>query len=253
MSQAETLLETTIPAYTLHTTLDILQSVALEAKLNFGKDGINVAVVDPANVCMHRLEVKPAAFADVPKGQFTLGTNLERYQDCISKADTEQLIANSFRAEDRMLHVEYGKYSTSMAAIDPDSIRQEPDIPDLDLANEVVLDTSDFKDAIDMCQMVSDHVNFECRPDDEAFAFYAEGDTDETDVVFGPDDVVSANITKESVSKYSLDYLEDILKAVPSDEIRMIVDQEFPVKMYYGYADGNAEVETMIAPRISSE
>ena len=52
----------------------------------------------------------------------------------------------------------------------------------------------------------------------------------------------------------SLDYLKDMDKAIPSDaEVTTELGEEFPVKMHFGYAEGDGHVTFMLAPRIQSD
>ncbi|TKX77190.1 DNA polymerase sliding clamp, partial [Halorubrum sp. SD626R] len=55
-------------------------------------------------------------------------------------------------------------------------------------------------------------------------------------------------------SLFSLDYLKDMNKAIPSDaEVTVELGEEFPVKLHYGFAEGLGNVTFMLAPRIQSD
>ena len=55
-------------------------------------------------------------------------------------------------------------------------------------------------------------------------------------------------------SLFSLDYLKDMNKAIPSDaEVTIELGEEFPVKLHYQIAEGMGNITYMLAPRIQSD
>lgn len=262
MSTAESKVElqASIPYQTLNDTLDILRTVGDEAILRIGADGLEVSLVDPANVAMHHVELSSSAFDIAPKGSFPIGVNLNRLQDVIGKASNDQSIALGYKAETRKLNISYSNVSVDLACIDPDSIRQEPDVNELDLPNQFVVESEDFEDAVEMADMMSDHVVIECDPDGEV-AIIAEGDTDDVTVTLDHDDLLpGSSITEEAVSMFSVAYLygkgkkkANILGDIPDTELEVHVGDEFPMMMYFDFAGGDGSVETLFAPRIQGE
>ncbi|MFB6128811.1 MAG: DNA polymerase sliding clamp, partial [Halorhabdus sp.] len=141
----------------------------------------------------------------------------------------------------------------TLALIDPDSIRAEPDIPDLDLPARVVLEGADLDRAVRAADMVSDHVALLVDADDEVFRVHAEGDTDDVDLELERDDLIDLEVG-DADSLFSLDYLKDLNKAIPKDaEVELLLGESFPAKIKFEYADGAASVTQMLAPRIQSD
>lgn len=261
-ADAETVLTTSIDAGTLTTTLDILQTAGSEAKLHLGADGLDVHLVDPANVMMHHIDVSPSAFRHTPGGSFTFGANLERLQDFCAKADADQSIDFSFKPKTREMNIQYANVDYDMACIDPDSIRNEPDVNELDLPNHFTVALSDLKDALYHVDLVSDHVDITCDADAETVAIVGDGDTDDVRVALDEDDLIRSHIREDTEALFSMPYLYSgsdgsgdygkAVKKIPGDEVTITCGEEFPMWLDYEYADGNAEVRTMLAPRIQS-
>jgi proliferating cell nuclear antigen len=137
--------------------------------------------------------------------------------------------------------------------IDPDSIRQEPDIPDLDLDATIVLEGDQISRGVSAADLCSDHITLSCDVDSEAFHMAAEGDTDDVDLELGSDDLLSAEVEDDCESMFSLDYLSDMQRPMPSDgEVSVRLGTEFPVKFRYSVEEG-VSVTNMLAPRIQSE
>ena len=89
--------------------------------------------------------------------------------------------------------------------------------------------------------------------DDELFYVDAEGDTDDVHLELTTEDLIALT-PGDARSLFSLDYLKDMNKAIPSDaEVTMEVGEEFPVKMHFDIAEGNGNVTYMLAPRIQSD
>lgn len=234
-------------------TLDILRSAADEAILRFGGDGIDVSLVDPAAVYMVRQSVNPPAFEHVGDGQFPAGVDLNAFADYIGKADSDEPIKLDFDAETRRVNVAYGPFDRSFALIDPESIRREPDMPDLELPNQMQLDGGLLSDVVEVSAMVSDHIEIKGDPDDECVRVIADGDRD-TNTATLTDELQTADVREHASSLLSMDYLEDIVKVMPSDAVVTVSwGEEFPVKFEWQYADGDASVTQTLAPRVQSK
>jgi len=259
-AESETVLTTSLGQSTLSTTLDILQCASHEAKLHLGADGLDTAVVDPANVMMVVVDLAPRAFELTPGGSYTVGSDLQSIEEYTSKAGSGQSVDFSFEPKTRKLNVTYANVDLDVACIDPDTIRREPNIPDLEHPNTVTVDTSELVDALELCNMMADYVGFRCNPDERTVTVYAEGDTDDVAVDFGHED--TANPTKidaETESLFSADYLIDgtdsyaaLFKSIPSDEVTMHLGGEMPIVIEFEYADGAGDVTALVAPRIKN-
>lgn len=234
-------------------TLDILRSAADEAILRFGRDGIDVSLVDPASVYMVRQSVEPPAFKHLGDGQFPAGVNLNAFADYISKADSDAPIKLDFDAETRRVNVAYGPFDRSFALIDPESIRREPDMPDLELPNQMQLEGDLLSDVVEVSAMVSDHIEIEGDPDEECVRIIADGDHD-TNTATLTDELQTADVREQASSILSMDYLECIVKVMPPDAVVTVSwGEQFPVLFEWQYADGDASVTQTLAPRIQSD
>jgi len=242
--------------------LGIPLTVSEEAKLHLGSSGLRTAVVDAAQVMMHDIHLSPPAFRHTPSGSFTVGTALDDLSDYTAKADADQTVDFNFRPETRKLGIEYNGYEISAACIDPDAIRQEPDIPeDLDLPNHFTVSVEDMKDRLEVCAMVNNNVAISCDPDDGVVQISAQGDTDDVITELTQDDLIRSNLREHTRSLFSTGYLVNasvgsgqtkakLFDAIPSEEVTITIGQEFPMWLDYEYADGHGEVRSMLAPRL---
>jgi proliferating cell nuclear antigen len=242
-----------VSADTLRATLDSVSVLVDECKIHLTEDGIEVRAVDPANVGMVDLTLDAAAFESYETDGGTIGVNLSRLEEFASMADSDQLIHLELDEKTRKLKIQIDGLEGTLALIDPDSIRQEPDLPDLDLSSLIVLEGRDIDRAVKAADMVSDHIALGVDEDREVFYVDAEGDTDDVHFELGRADLIDLQ-AGDAHSLFSLDYLKDMNKAIPKDaEVEMELGEEFPVKMHFDIAEGKGNVTYMLAPRIQSE
>ena len=210
-------------------------------------------LVDPANVGMVDLDLEAGAFESYDADGGVIGVNLARLEDIASMANADDLVHLELDEETRKLHIQMDGLSYTFALIDPDSIRQEPDIPDLDLSAEIVVEGAQLSRGVTAADMVSDHIRLRVDPDDEAFLVEAQGDTDDVDLELSREDLIDLKAGGAD-SLFSLDYLKDMNKAIASDaEVTIELGEEFPVKLHYGFGEGLGNVTYMLAPRIQSD
>jgi len=242
-----------VGASTLQDALDSVSVLVDECKIRLNEEELSIRAVDPANVGMVDLTLEAAAFESYEADGGVIGVNLARLEDIAGMANSGDLIHLELDEETRKLHIEIDGLSYTLALIDPDSIRQEPDIPDLDLASEIVVEGAQLDRGIKAADMVSDHIRLRVDETDEAFFIEAEGDTDDVNLKLDREDLIALTAGPAD-SLFSLDYLKDMNKAIPSDaEVTVELGEEFPVKLHYGFAEGLGNVTFMLAPRIQSD
>jgi len=236
----------------LEDALDPVATLVNECKLRLNEDGLSIRAVDPANVGMADVDLPERAFESYEADGGVIGVNLNRLQDVLGMGSSGDLAELRLDEATRTLHIEISELSYTLALIDPDSIRQEPDIPDLDLPAEVAFEGSELGRAVSAADLVGDHVSMSADPDAHEFVVAAEGDTDDVEVALGDEELVDADVPEGAESLFSLDYLEDMTRPIGSDVIVSFrLGSEMPVK--FRYTNGEARVEHLLAPRISSD
>ncbi|WP_435334177.1 DNA polymerase sliding clamp [Haloarchaeobius sp. TZWWS8] len=242
-----------VSADTLKTTLDSVSVLVDECKIHLNEDGFEIRAVDPANVGMVDLRLSAAAFESYEADGGVIGVNLSRLEDIAGMADSGQLVELELDEETRKLHIQIDGLEYTLALIDPDSIRKEPDIPDLDLPAEVTVEGKDINRAVKAADMVSDHIALGVDADKKTFFVNAEGDTDDVHLELDEEDLIDLQ-AGNARSLFSLDYLKDMDKAIPKDaEVTLELGEEFPVMIHFDIAEGQGTVLFVLAPRIQSD
>ncbi|ELZ95118.1 DNA polymerase sliding clamp [Haloferax mucosum ATCC BAA-1512] len=242
-----------VSAATLRDALDSVSVLVDECKIRLNEESLSIRAVDPANVGMVDLTLDAAAFESYEADGGVIGVNLSRLEEVAGMAGSGDLIHLTLDEETRKLNIRIDGLSYTLALIDPDSIRQEPDIPDLDLPANIVLEGTHLARGIKAADMVSDHIRLRVDSTEETFHVEAEGDTDDVDLSLPPADLISIE-AGDADSLFSLDYLKDMNKAIPTDaEVTVELGEEFPVKLHYQIAEGLGNITYMLAPRIQSD
>ncbi len=239
---------------TLQAALDSVSVLVDECKIRLDEDELTIRAVDPANVGMVDLSLSASAFESYETDGGVIGVDLDRLEEFVGMADSDQLIELELDEETRKLHVTIDGLEGTLALIDPDSIRKEPDEDslNLDLPAQVVLEGRDIARAVKAADMVSDHIALGVDANEELFYVDAEGDTDDVHFELTSDDLIHI-APGEAHSLFSLDYLKQMNKAIPTDaEVSLDLGEEFPVRLEFEIAEGKGTVVYMLAPRIQS-
>lgn len=235
--------------------IDTFLPLVDECKMHFNADGVHVRAVDAANVAVADVTMSTDAFESYESpGAVTQGVNLEAFDERLSVGGGSELVNLSLDMETRKLNVDVGNINQAMAMIDPDAVRNEPDLPEIDLPNTVRLTGSQLNDAISAVGMVSDHLEIRGDPDGEVVEFIGEGDTDETVVEFGHEEALEGTqLKEEAASLFSHEYIDSLATPVPNDtEVKIQFGQDFPTIWDWSAVDDCMTVTQSLAPRIQS-
>jgi proliferating cell nuclear antigen len=244
--------EARIDAGLLADALAPVDAIVHECKLHFDDGGVTTQAVDPANVAMASLEIPADCFESYHVGDdVTLGVNLERLLDVVGMAGSDDTVALALDPDTRKLELETGGLEYTLALIDPDTIRQEPELPDLELPGEFVFAAAELDRAVRAADLCSDHIAIRATEGEKAVRFEADGDTDDVSVAVADDRLMAGSAEGPVASLFSLDYLQDIKGALGDSPVTLRVGEEVPLRMrYYLGEGGDVTVENMIAPRI---
>jgi proliferating cell nuclear antigen len=240
-------------AETIQETLEPVSVFVDECKIHLNEDGLAIRAVDPVNVGMVDLELAASAFESYEADGGLPGVNLSRLEDVAGMMTAGQLLRMELNEETHKLHLDTDGLEYTLAPIDPASIREEPDLPDLDLPARVVLEGADIDRAVKATDMVSDHIRIGVDDETETVYIDAGGDTDDVHFELGRADVIDLEAA-DARSIYSLDYLNDLNRAQAGDgEVTVDLGEEFPLEMAFEIAEGQGHVTNILAPRIQSE
>jgi|GEM_PF-1588819 len=247
----ESALDVRIDPEGLTRALDGAGALVEECLLAF-EDGLVVRARDPADVAMAELRLPERAFESYRADSQEFGVALDRLRDAVSMADGETV---RIRLGERgRLEVTAGEFEYALAPIDPRAVRQVDWIDDDATAARVVLDAADLRRAVRAADLVADYATLSVEPEEGSFVVTASGDTDDARLEFDSDDC-SEFESNDVESIYTLDYLQQIVRAVPRDvEVTLrFVDTgaaERPLALRHSVVDGEGTGRWLLAPRV---
>lgn len=234
-----------------------------EAKIRVNENGLSTKAVDAANVGMVDMHIDASEFETLRTNDLVLGVNLDRFTKQVNNISSEPV-----GDEDQMLHVKLdnktrklhiwatpGSMEFTMALVDPDSIRDEPDLPGIDLPGSITMSSSYFDHAVKTANNFAEHLTLAMDGDSNEFSFAAHGDTDDWEAVLDEEHHNVLDLHADTVqSIYSLDYFNSVRKGLPNDvEIEIELGHDFPTRIMTELMDSNVSVTYMIAPRIQAD
>jgi proliferating cell nuclear antigen len=250
-----------------------------ECRLHASNDGVEITAVDAAMVGMVQVDAGHSMFHSLA-ADCTLGIPLDRLLNVLAMAESDDSIVQfSLDEHTRKLDIVVDDLEFSLTLIDPDTIRKEPEIPDLNLPATATVQTNALKRGIQAAGIVDGNCSFEADAATDSLTFHAAGTSDrvdyelteadeleafamadprthDTDSEYSftepdgrPDDLAPAAVK----STFSLDYLQDVRQVLPADStVEVSVGTEYPVRVAFALADGGVDVEYLLAPQITT-
>lgn len=241
--------------------VNVLESVADEIKLQVTDYGLEVQVVDAANVFMADVFLAADAFTEYEVAQETrLGVTVPELKKLIRRArkgkDDELTVSIQDRELSATVSRGYENHNVvsrgTMQLLDPDSVRGEPDLPDLDHDVHTRVDTRPLIDALSYGVSASDHVEIAVKGvNQHTNALYIGAETG-----MRSESVAIDNIDTDGTagSKYSKDYVTQILRGIKETEpesVSLSLNDEYPLLLEMESSVTPMQVRYLLAPRVS--
>lgn len=265
-------MQLTATATRLEDVLSAVTTLVSEARLRFdGSNNLTICAVDPANVGMVDVAMPAEAFESFENEDNTevIGVDLTELQNAVSAIEgqprensNEKITVSVTYTDDNRLEIEGGNMSFTIPTQTPESIREEPDIPNLMTSAQVSMIPSAFKKYMTVAKQQGDHLSFEVTPD-ENFHLSTKDDLSDFDVTLENDNYPLTSVLNTSgdtgsmmsvTSMYSLDYLTDLAKGLnEGDDVEIMFGDSLPMMLSTSLCDGTVNLEYILAPRIPEE
>jgi len=246
----------TIHPEKLRLAFEPVDALVDQCRFHLDSDGITVSAVDSSNVGMVDVTFPSDSFDAYESRKQTIGVPIDRFMEIVSVFESQDEDLKLFLEEEtQVLRMESAGLDYTLSLLDPDSLRKEPKLPELNLSASITMNGDELSRVIRACNMISDHIVF--GVEDGEFVVRGDGDTDSVYQTLTEDDgVVESFSTDDSEisSLFSIEYLRDIERVIPGDlPVTLEIGDEFPVVISYKTAHGDAPVVYLVAPRITSD
>ena len=228
--------------------IGIISELVLEVRIKVNKEGMSILAIDPANVAMVSFKLPNTAFSELEvEGEEVLGVSLESLKAVLRRIRIGSvLVITKIENELRLEIKDKIKREFNLALIEIEG--DEKQIPSLEFTSKIEMASNDFSEAIEDCVVVADSCSFISRPD--RFVIKAKGSLNSFKAEYTSDE---ANITAgEADSKYSLEYLQKMVKAAKLTEKAIInFSSDYPLKL--DFKTPFIELSFILAPRVETE
>ncbi len=248
---AQDMLEATIEPSTLKETFEPADVIVNECRLHLTDDGLWLRAADPAIVATVEVHLEANAFESYRADDGVIGVNVSRLIEVAKLASNDEMVDLEISTKTNQLVVESDGLEYSLALLDTDTLRKEPEVPsELNLPAEVVMEGTYLDRGIRAAEMVSDHLRIRIEEDGDTFYLEATGDTDQTRLELDEQELSSLSAGRAE-SLFSLQYLEAINKSVPAEGlVTLECGEELPARIQYDIDGSGPAVTYLLAPRL---
>ena len=228
--------------------IGIISELVMEVKLQVNKEGMSIVAVDPANVAMIFFKLPVSAFSQLEAEDETIGVNLESLRAILRRCSAGSSLI--MKTEENFLKLEIVdkiKREFTLTMIDLEG--KDKPIPALDFSTRIEMGSIDFAEAVEDCAIVADSCALEA--DSNRFSISAKGSLNSAKLSYSSDEIriESPSVSK---SKYSLEYLQKIVKATKiTDTVVLNFSNDYPMKAEF--KTPMIDLSFILAPRVETE
>ena len=244
-------MECELPLNKIKHAVNFLCEIAGECRFNISKDGINVNLVDAANVCLVSLTIPNTAFDWYTCTESSqVGIELNKLKHGMTKAHRFGSKA-CIKITEKHISFSCCSYGFKNGLLDADKVRAEPrtsSYVDMEFSNDFTISSNNLKNAFD----VMDSIKYATIVSDNGdIGIYQEYNEDRTDITFGTE--ITINKSADASSLLSLDYLNDVLPKIKHmcNTVCVEFDKDWPIKI--SSVDNDIKFMYLQAPRIESD
>ena len=227
--------------------IGIISELVLEVRIKVSAEGMSILAIDPANVAMILFKLPASAFSELEVGkEEILGVSLDNLKAVLRRVKTGSVLIMSRQENELKLEIKDKiKREFNLALIEVEG--EEKDIPNLEFTSRIEMSSVDFSEAIEDCAVVADSCAFVSSSN--SFVIQAKGSLNSFKSEFRDEVNIQA---EEANSKYSLEYLQKMIKAGKiSDKVTIGFSSDYPLRLDFNTP--LIELGFILAPRVESE
>jgi proliferating cell nuclear antigen len=237
----------------LRDSLDTVSSIINEGTFLVNENGLKLIAMDPASVSMVIFDFLSSAFDSFKvEKEMHMTLNINYLVQILKRATAIDKI--SMKISDNKLKLKMQGNSTRTFSVPLiDEMMKEQKQPSLQFKCKLQIDPEVVKEAVKDASMVSDAVTFEASKD--KFSMFTSGDSSDVRMELTKDtpSMVSIECDENSKAKYSLDYLDKMMKADKvSDTLNIYFSNDYPLKMDFKKLD-KLQMSFVLAPRVETD
>jgi len=228
--------------------ISIISDLVLEVRLKVSKEGLKIIAIDPANVAMISFKLPNTAFSELEiDNNEVLGINLENLKAVLRRVHPGSVLIMTRQENELKLQIkDRVTKEFNLALIDVEG--EEKEVPNLEFTSKIEMSSTDFSEAIEDCGVVADSCSFISGAN--KFIIQAKGSLNSFKSEFSSDELNI--VAEEANSKYSLEYLQKMVKATKlTDKVKINFSNDYPLRL--DFITPFVELSFVLAPRVESD
>lgn len=225
-----------------------------EGLFRLEKDGISFIAADRAMVAVVDFKISSTAFDryEIDEEQ-SIGLNITNFLSVLKRVSAnDKLTLNLQNNKLEVLMENSSKRRFVLPLLDL-SEEEVPPIDQLEFKAKATIKPAILQSGIEDAEIIADSVLFETSPN--RFVMRAEGDVSKAELELekGDEALLDLNTTGEIKSRYPLEYLKKMMKAIKiADSLSLQFGTDYPLKLEFKAGD-KVSLTMVLAPRVESE
>lgn len=230
----------------LSDAISIISEIVTEARIKLLEDGLSIVALDPANVSMIIFKLPKTSFSEYMAGNEIWGVSLEDLKRILKRATNSSSVI--FEQEENQLKItifDKVKRTFTLALVDVEG--EDKEVPQLNFAARVEMDSVNFAQAIEDSKIVADSCALIVG--EGFFMIEGSGSLNSARAEFSGDEAQISGIAK---SRYSLEYLSKFIKASKiSDKVVVNFSDDDPLRI--DFPGEKMGMGFILAPRVEND
>ncbi|MCR6668427.1 MAG: proliferating cell nuclear antigen (pcna) [archaeon YNP-WB-040] len=231
--------------------IDAISEIIDEANFVATPNGLSLRAMDPSHVAMVEVELPKSFFDEYNcEGNINIGVNLDEFRKILKRGSAKDKMSLEVTS-DRKLKITFSNKAERNFSIPLlDIAGEEIASPSLEFNVHSRLASEVFEDAIKDASLISDYVKISAEGD--VLKISASGERGDVEVKLSEasGSLIELNVKEPSSSTYSLNYLEDLVKASSASEILVLeFSTDMPLKLSFELPN-EGRITYYLAPRV---
>jgi len=253
----------------LKTTIETLAAIIDETEIKITSKNLSIEAMDPSRVCLLKFEMAKEHFdeyefeqqqtldqSEEKKATYKIGLNLDDFEKIMKRSNSDEAITLKYNDDDNKIKIVMQREGSSRARtftlalldLDIEKIPMEA-LLNYEYPAKWVMDPDFIQEAIKDAEIYSDIINIKAK-ENEGLTFTSSGQIGEMEYIFGIEELIEEEITKEALGAYSIAFLKAIMKITSiTQKLKISLETDHPLKMNFTILEGG-KLAYFLAPRV---
>ncbi|MCK4997004.1 hypothetical protein KAS08_01750 [Candidatus Pacearchaeota archaeon] len=224
----------------------IVSEIVSEVRIKLLPDGMSIVAVDPANVALVIFKLPKESFSEYDAGSEVWGVNLDDLKKILKRAGaSSSIVLEECEGKLKITIFDKIKRTFNLSLIEVSS--EDKDIPELNFATRIEMNSVDFAQAIEDTNVVADSCALIKTGD--VFSVEGSGNLNSAKAEFSGEDLEMFGIGR---SKYSLEYMMKFIKALKiSSRVVVNFSDDYPLRL--DFPGEKMGIGFVLAPRVEND